>query len=294
MSLRAKGHEAVTSHHQHTCNMHQMGSLKSMTQALVFGEHPIQWPSHLSTAPYTTHLTAAGLPPFVYMDARLSWISLHRKPGFSSCCLHQKLKEDRYMMARTQCPGKGLDHSIQCVCYGNKGIVSPGEGRQGEKMLFHSWRYLKCLKPSDRVVACCADRSQHVDMTCITTAKRFPKTREKVSILSAGLTLLSNALMLNQSNWVWAQQKSMRSLSSPMSNTHTLTSLPKRFSYYPLWTKILNVFIQFLQKVLLYLLLISIFRTLWKPTEHLSCQDYMCVTHKYLKITDVIQKILPE
>lgn len=203
-------------------------------------------------------------------------------------------KRTGHMMARTQCPGKGLDHSIQCVCYGNKGIVSPGEGRQGEKMLFHSWRYLKCLKPSDRVVACCADRSQHVDMTCITTAKRFPKTREKVSILSAGLTLLSNALMLNQSNWVWAQQKSMRSLSSPMSNTHTLTSLPKRFSYYPLWTKILNVFIQFLQKVLLYLLLISMFRTLWKPTEHLSCQDYMCATHKYLKITDVIQKILPE
>lgn len=115
-------------------------------------------------------------------------------------------KRTGHMMARTQCPGKGLDHSIQCVCYGNKGIVSPGEGRQGEKMLFHSWRYLKCLKPSDRVVACCADRSQHVDMTCITTAKRFPKTREKVSILSAGLTLLSNALMLNQSNWVWAQQ----------------------------------------------------------------------------------------
>lgn len=181
-------------------------------------------------------------------------------------------------MARTQCPGEELDHSIHCVLWEQGDCIS-WEGRQGEETLFHSWRYLKYLKPCDRVVVCCADRSQHVDMTCITTAKRFPKRKEKASILSAGLTLLSNALMLNQSNWVWAQQKSMRSLSSPMSNTHTLTNLPKRFSYYPLWAKILNVFIQFLQKVLLYLPFISMLRMLWKPTEHVSCQYYMCVTH---------------
>lgn len=39
-----------------------------------------------------------------------------------------------------------------------------------------------------RAVACCADRSQHVYMTCITTTNQFPEGREKVSILSAGLT----------------------------------------------------------------------------------------------------------
>lgn len=38
------------------------------------------------------------------------------------------------MLARTCCPGEELDHSTQCVCYGNKGIVSPGEGRWGEKI----------------------------------------------------------------------------------------------------------------------------------------------------------------
>lgn len=63
------------------------------------------------------------------------------------------------MMAKTQCPGEEMDHSIQCVCYGNKGIVFSGEGIQGEKMIFHSWRYLKYLKPSNRMVVCYADRS---------------------------------------------------------------------------------------------------------------------------------------
>lgn len=118
-------------------------------------------------------------------------------------------------------------------------------------------------------------------MTCITTAKRFPKRKERASIFSAGLTLLSNALMLNQSNWVWAQQKSMGSLSSPMSNTHTLKNLPKRFSYYPLWTKISNVFIEFLQKVLLYLPFISILECCENPQStssvEFTCVSLMCI-----------------
>lgn len=98
--------------------------------------------------------------------------------------------------------------------------------------------------------------------------QKLPKREEKASMLSAGLTLLSNVLMLNQSNWVWAQQKSMRSLSSPTSNTHThtLINLPKRFSCHPLCTKISNVCIQFLHKVLQYLPFDSIRRMLRRPT----------------------------
>lgn len=178
MSLRAEGHEAVTSHHQDTFSMHQMGLLKPMTGALVFGEHPIQWPSHLSSPPCTTQLTAAGLPLFTWMLYSPEWVYTQNQesPIVAST---RNWKRIGHMMARTQCHGEEQDHSIQCVFYGNKGTVSPGEGRQGEKMLFHSWRYLKYLKPSDRVVACCADRSQYVDMTCITAAKRFPKRKRK-------------------------------------------------------------------------------------------------------------------
>lgn len=130
-SLRATGHEAVTRHHEHTCNMHQMGLLKSLTWALVFGEHPIQWLSHLSSLPCTTHLTAPGLSLFVHMDAQLSWKSLHTKPGASYCCLHQKLKENKSCDGKNTMPwwGAGPQHPV-CVLWEPGDCIS-WEGKTG-------------------------------------------------------------------------------------------------------------------------------------------------------------------
>lgn len=141
--------------------------------------HPMAQTSLFITMHHTSHCSTA---PSVYMDAPLSWTSLHTKPGVSYCCLHQKLKENRSHDGKNTMPwwGAGPQHPV-CAMWTSRLYLL---GRED------SWRYLKYLKPSDRVVACCADRSQHVDMTCITTAKRFPKRKEKASILSAGLTLL--------------------------------------------------------------------------------------------------------
>lgn len=83
ISFGARRHEAATCHHQHTCNMHQIGLLKATRQALAFGgaPHPMVRASLLTTM----HLTAAGLPPFI--------IWMLNSPEQAYCCLHQKMKE---------------------------------------------------------------------------------------------------------------------------------------------------------------------------------------------------------
>ena len=115
--------------------------LKAMRWALVLRGHPTQWPRHLFSPPCTTHLTAAVLPSFIHVDGQLSWMSIRTKIGFPYCCLHQKLKE-RSHAGKNTLPwwGAGSQHPV-CVLR-NQWILSPGEGRWGEKMLFNSWRYL--------------------------------------------------------------------------------------------------------------------------------------------------------
>lgn len=231
--------------------------------APAFGGHPIQWPGHFPSPPCTINRTAAGLPPFIYIDTQFSWTSLlflHQKPKEIPC------RQEQFALVRSQ-----ITASSVCAM-GTRRLYFLGRGDRVRRWSFIAEGILETSASTwHRVVAFCVDRSQCVDMTCITTANRFPEGKEAASILSEGLTLLSCTLMLNQSNWVSAQQKSMRSLSSPVSNTHTLTNLPKialqGFLYYPLWTSIFNVSIQFLQNALLYLSLISMFGRLWKPTE---------------------------
>lgn len=72
------------------------------------------------------HLTAAGLPLFVYMDARLSWTTLHTKTGVSYCCLHQKLKKNRSHDGKNSMPwwGAGPQHPVCAM--GTRGLYLLG------------------------------------------------------------------------------------------------------------------------------------------------------------------------
>lgn len=120
--------------------MHQMGLLKAMIWAPAFGGHPIQWSGHLSspTMHHTPHCSGAS-SIYLYGCSTLLNEPMHQ----NSIPLLSPAPENGRgpMLGIICCPGEELDHSIQCMCYGNKGIVSPGERRRGE-MLFYSWGYL--------------------------------------------------------------------------------------------------------------------------------------------------------
>lgn len=179
--------------------------------------HPVQRPRHPSSPPGTTQLTAAPLPRFVWMlntpDERMHQ---NRIPPYS--CLHQKLKKVTgwpehavllriWITAPTVCVVGTLqrgDRMRRCSFIA-EGILETSAGK------WHSGGLL-CRQ----VTACGHDLHNHCQQ--VTQGER-----ESIHPFSGPN---SCTLMLNQSNRVSAQQKSMRSLSNPMSNMHIYKTCP--------------------------------------------------------------------
>lgn len=142
----------------------------------------------------TIHLTAAWLSPFIYMDAQLSWMSLYIKIEFPYCCPQQKLKEVPCWPKHVTLVRSWITASSVCAM-GTRGSYALGRGDLEKWCSFIVEVILEMSAGKwHRVVACHADRSQHMDMTCITTtadrsqhvdmtyittANRFPKGKEK-------------------------------------------------------------------------------------------------------------------
>lgn len=174
ISFRARQHETVTHHQQHSCSRHQMGQFMAEMGTDFWGTLP-----EARSSPPRTSLRQ---PIYSYG----CWVNTHqnRIPVTST--------SDWKMLARTYPPGEELDHSIQCMLCGNKEIMSPEEGRPDKKIPFYSrgyfgnvcWQVTQSGGLSHRRVA---ERGHDL---CVHPLE-VPEGEEKVSILSGGLTLLS-------------------------------------------------------------------------------------------------------